>query len=623
MVQLFLTPEVLTVPKYIGGSGPKMPKPRAVVPDDANSWVISEEFEGRGLKGGAPMNLYIIHPKGQPVNTRVVPVGDPDVYKYCSQKVIEDWVNEEETRQQALDDEKEERKFNKKGKRIGRPPKKSQKAKAGEPSLSKPSVDIVAPTEDEDTNVKSPVRNRDGPSLNYSPAQLKRKLEIVEESTEEEEASPVPSRKKTKEQKIQDSDTDIRKAIPDKHKSSRFSTQQQTPIPSTLSTLPFSTSRRRSSRLSAEEHPVTSSSPSQKLTRQPAVDTSDSAVVIRCKRVTFPPTQDPEDSYTNPIPPKKSKSTNNESPAKSKKENGSAAKNKIIDTSTQVSDNEWPVDCLLDDKLRKLGKSNRKVHMYLVRWEGDWDPTWEKAVNISTELKAEYHKALKEGTLTKSDTPKSGKTKGKGRHAKEGVPGLLTASEDISGVDGTDEAGPGKGARRGLAPQVDLTTSKDDPIIISDVASSNTSSEGDSAVSSGLFVPQDQNEILPPFRNLPKTPTLEIDANMDDPDDASVYESADNDDHGQKKIGGRSTEREIPETQMVKTGPFQMEVDNDEDNDAVVTPMVNQTQVTISVDQTKIDRVATWIGETQVHAQIDAQLGATDTIDKSDSDEEI
>ncbi|KAK5658903.1 hypothetical protein OQA88_1717 [Cercophora sp. LCS_1] len=74
----------------------------------------------------------------------------------------------------------------------------------------------------------------------------------------------------------------------------------------------------------------------------------------------------------------------------------------VDDLDEEIAEDEWKVKELLDD--RHIYDKGRKVHMYLVNWEGDWppeqNPTWEPAENIQDDnLIIEYRRRKKAGLL--------------------------------------------------------------------------------------------------------------------------------------------------------------------------------------------------------------------------------
>lgn len=54
---------------------------------------------------------------------------------------------------------------------------------------------------------------------------------------------------------------------------------------------------------------------------------------------------------------------------------------------------QWKVLRLLDDKWEM--KTQRRCHYYLTQWAGDYEPTWERSTNITSDLKVEYEKWMK------------------------------------------------------------------------------------------------------------------------------------------------------------------------------------------------------------------------------------
>ncbi|KAK0751766.1 hypothetical protein B0T18DRAFT_403355 [Schizothecium vesticola] len=86
-------------------------------------------------------------------------------------------------------------------------------------------------------------------------------------------------------------------------------------------------------------------------------------------------------------------------PAK-KKVKGRVAKTRDDDES-DADDNVWKVKALLDDRYDHTKEG--KVHMFLVDWVGDYDPTWEPKENIQDDnLISEYQRRKRAG-LTQPD----------------------------------------------------------------------------------------------------------------------------------------------------------------------------------------------------------------------------
>jgi len=80
------------------------------------------------------------------------------------------------------------------------------------------------------------------------------------------------------------------------------------------------------------------------------------------------------------------------------------------DDDDSFDENVWVVKELLDD--RYVREKGVKVHMYLVKWEGDWppeqNPSWEPAANIRDEnLIVEYRRRKKAGLLKPDKHQKS------------------------------------------------------------------------------------------------------------------------------------------------------------------------------------------------------------------------
>ncbi|KAK1833739.1 hypothetical protein QBC39DRAFT_253792 [Podospora conica] len=69
-------------------------------------------------------------------------------------------------------------------------------------------------------------------------------------------------------------------------------------------------------------------------------------------------------------------------------------------------DDVWKVKALLDDRYDHTKKG--KVHMFLVDWEGDYDPSWEPKENIQDDnLIAEYQRRKRAGLIKQDKSQKS------------------------------------------------------------------------------------------------------------------------------------------------------------------------------------------------------------------------
>ncbi|KAK1757900.1 hypothetical protein QBC47DRAFT_377236 [Echria macrotheca] len=91
-----------------------------------------------------------------------------------------------------------------------------------------------------------------------------------------------------------------------------------------------------------------------------------------------------------------------ESPRKTKTKGKRKRGKSEPESDEDLEEDVWVVKELLDD--RYIRDKGQKVHMYLVRWEGDWppeqNPTWEPAANIQDEnLVVEYRRRKKAGLL--------------------------------------------------------------------------------------------------------------------------------------------------------------------------------------------------------------------------------
>lgn len=62
------------------------------------------------------------------------------------------------------------------------------------------------------------------------------------------------------------------------------------------------------------------------------------------------------------------------------------------DDEEEDEDEAWNVERILDDETRIIREDGKKQTYYLIKWEGDYEDTWEPSENVAVELKKEYKK---------------------------------------------------------------------------------------------------------------------------------------------------------------------------------------------------------------------------------------
>jgi len=76
----------------------------------------------------------------------------------------------------------------------------------------------------------------------------------------------------------------------------------------------------------------------------------------------------------------------------------------------QDSEEEYEVDCILKDEIRTGNDGKRRLY-YLIKWVGDWDDTWEPAINVGDDPIKQYKEKKRkdrrmmnlDGTVEQSD----------------------------------------------------------------------------------------------------------------------------------------------------------------------------------------------------------------------------
>lgn len=462
---------------------------------DEDSWVISQFTDYKKVPH------YVIHPKDKPVVRKVVPKNDilswvsprvVEAFEY--QEGIKRDIEEEE-----LAREKERGKLTKNGKKRGRPFKDRIRAEASlaesietetdtpadgafdvtrqrlQPSLSQPSLSqpfISLPqrmellfanqdtesTEDEGItgSMEPPPSKRsrtdmsEGPS-SKTPTNLQESLSSPQ--TLQKNHAPTPSQQAQRSKSMAEPSTPRRTPSPTKTRTPQRSTAPPQLATNTSdrralrdrSAQPFYGRQRSAqtgfpSRSASPAKSRKSSTPARHSTRSRNGTPSGGAQQASGKGWTSAPAK-----QSTSTPQKRSKTS---TPLKS---TPSKSKRAPIPTPAAESDDEeaaddkanklgpakqWKVIRLLDDKYRMAKR--RRTHYYLTQWEGDYEPTWERSTNITSDLKEEYAvwKETEEGKAYK-------KKSGEGRKAtptpKKNVAGP-SAERSVSRSSEDDQA---------------------------------------------------------------------------------------------------------------------------------------------------------------------------------------
>ncbi|KFY47314.1 hypothetical protein V495_02006 [Pseudogymnoascus sp. VKM F-4514 (FW-929)] len=429
---------------YVGGSGPPM-APITLLPEhDEDSWVIAQFIDYKKVPH------YVIHPKDKPVVRKVVPKND--ILSWVSPRVVEAFEYEEgikrDIEEEELAREKERSKLTKNGKKRGRPFKDRIRAEASlaesietetdtpddgafdmarqrlQPSLSQPSLSqpfISLPqrmellfanqdtesTEDEGItgSMEPPPSKRsrtdmsEGPS-SKTPRNLQESLSSPQ--TLQKNHAPTPSQQAQRSKSMAEPSTPRRTPSPTKSRTPQRSTAPPQSATNTSdrralrdrSAQPFYGRQRSAqtgfpSRSASPAKSRKSSTPARHPTRSRNGTPSGGVQQASGKGWTSAPAK-----QSASTPQKRSKTS---TPAKS---TPSKSKRGPISTPAAESDDEdaaddklnagkqWKVIRLLDDKYRMAKR--RRTHYYLTQWEGDYEPTWERSTNITSDLKEEY-----------------------------------------------------------------------------------------------------------------------------------------------------------------------------------------------------------------------------------------
>jgi hypothetical protein len=120
---------------------------------------------------------------------------------------------------------------------------------------------------------------------------------------------------------------------------------------------------------------------------------------------------------------------------------------------TEDDDQEYEVECILDDETRKLADGSRKK-FYLIKWVGGWDKTWEPSENVGTDAVVDYKDRKKAGEVGVADTKK-----GKGKATSKAVADdndveMTGAWNDIESDQDELFVGGGKGLEAGMGLEI-------------------------------------------------------------------------------------------------------------------------------------------------------------------------
>ncbi|KFY77350.1 hypothetical protein V499_03249 [Pseudogymnoascus sp. VKM F-103] len=405
--------EIIPKPIYVGGTGPPM-APITLLPEhDEESWVIAEVIEYKKVPH------YVVHPKDKPV-----------VRKIITKNVALDWVSplvyemfemEEGLRRDAREEElrleKERSKLTKKGKKRGRPFRNRQMEASAlvesietetddnaqpsdlQPSLSQPNLRMDSPFDTEATEDETISRTMEPPPRKRSRTSTSevRLSSKPPRNPEEPLSSPQTVQKKnlapTSKSHRESKSTADEPSTP-RHSPSPFGVRtSETRALRDRSALPFY-GRQRSQTVQPPQSASPAKSRSTTAPRQPTRSSSRS-------RNATPSYGGIQKGWTS-APPKPSTST---APKRSKSKSTTSTPSKpppapppasssANKNDTDITDGkQWKVLRLLDDKWEM--KTQRRCHYYLTQWAGDYEPTWERSTNITSDLKIEYENWMK------------------------------------------------------------------------------------------------------------------------------------------------------------------------------------------------------------------------------------
>ncbi|KAH6671378.1 hypothetical protein B0J14DRAFT_595925 [Halenospora varia] len=106
----------------------------------------------------------------------------------------------------------------------------------------------------------------------------------------------------------------------------------------------------------------------------------------------------------------------------------------VLSSEEDDEDEEWEVDYIKADKMRKASDGKRKLH-YLIKWVGDWDDSWEPAENVNFAAIQSYKE--KQPAEKKSSCHRIGSVSEKAEASRNGI-----------GKGKTSRQGKGKAPRK-------------------------------------------------------------------------------------------------------------------------------------------------------------------------------
>ncbi|OBT51411.1 hypothetical protein VE04_07210 [Pseudogymnoascus sp. 24MN13] len=167
--------------------------------------------------------------------------------------------------------------------------------------------------------------------------------------------------------------------------------------------------------------------------------------------------------------PKRSKSKSTTStPSKPAPAPPPASSSSANKNDTDITDGkQWKVLRLLDDKWEM--KTQRRCHYYLTQWAGDYEPTWERSTNITSDLKIEYENWMKtpEGKAHKANR-KSVEKSAKSSIERDVVDAVMAPGKEYErprsrGSSSSDDEAQVSKQLGGHTAQDDNTSSTDSP----------------------------------------------------------------------------------------------------------------------------------------------------------------
>ena len=404
--------EIIPKPIYVGGTGPPM-APITLLPEhDEESWVIAEVIEYKKVPH------YVVHPKRKPVVRKII--AKNEALDWVSPLVYEEFEMAEglrrDAREEELKQEKERSKLTKNGKKRGRPFRNAQTEASAlvesietetdtqddaqpsnpqpflsEPSLSQPNLRMDSPFDTEATEDEAISRTMEPPSKRsrtstsegFSSKTPRNLQEPLSSSQTVQKKNLAPTSKPHRQSKS----TADEPSAPC-HTPSPFGVRPSERSLRDRSAQPFYGRQRQRSQT---VHPPQSASPaksrrSTSASRQPTRSSSRSRNATPSGGGVQKGWKSAPPKPSISTPEKRSKSTTS-TPSRPKAPPANGNENDMTDSK------QWKVLRLLDDKWEM--KTQRRCHYYLTQWAGDYEPTWERSTNITSDLKVEYENWMK------------------------------------------------------------------------------------------------------------------------------------------------------------------------------------------------------------------------------------